>query len=206
MVDPQCRSDDRFPYRLVGHPQGAGHVAPDISLIANLHLLSDGGAQVSYHCLTAKGSVRIPPPKPPAAADDLWRTTCCELFVGCDDVPAYREFNFSPSGEWAIYDFVAYRKRNSHAGMVQSGAMPAIVFSETSEAWTLTATLPAVLLQGFTGKEGRELRFSLTCVLEANDGELSYWALAHPQAKPDFHDRGGFILHASAVDRVAPLE
>lgn len=206
MLKGQGNPAGLLPYRLVCHPQGAQHVTPGTSLTANLLMEPDGGLRLSYHCLTAAGTVRFPPPKPSVVADDLWRTTCCELFVGCKDAPVYREFNFSPSGEWAMYDFAAYRERSGNAGMLQSAAMPSIDFSETPEGWTLMATVPAVLLQEFTGKDGRELRFSLTCVLEATDGRLSYWALAHPQTRPDFHDRGGFILQASAVDRVASFE
>ena len=41
-------------------------------------------------------------------ADDLWRTTCFELFVAGEGT-AYREYNFSPSGQWAAYDFDDYR-------------------------------------------------------------------------------------------------
>jgi hypothetical protein len=35
---------------------------------------------------------------------------------------------------------------------------------------------------------------SLTAVIEAADGTLSYWALRHPAPQPDFHHPGGFVL------------
>jgi hypothetical protein len=31
-------------------------------------------------------------------------------------------------------------------------------------------------------------------VIELDDGAISYWALAHPGGKPDFHHRDGFVL------------
>jgi hypothetical protein len=34
----------------------------------------------------------------------------------------------------------------------------------------------------------------LTAVLEQTDGTKSYWALAHPPGKPDFHDPACFAL------------
>jgi hypothetical protein len=34
-------------------------------------------------------------------------------------------------------------------------------------------------------------RVGLTAVVEARDGSLSYWALAHPPGKPDFHSAAG---------------
>ena len=38
------------------------------------------------------------------------------------------------------------------------------------------------------------LALGLSAVIEDADGALSYWALAHPAAKPDFHHREAFTL------------
>ena len=35
---------------------------------------------------------------------------------------------------------------------------------------------------------------SLSAVIETTDGAMSYWALAHPSAKPDFHHPDSFVL------------
>jgi ABC-type uncharacterized transport system permease subunit len=42
-------------------------------------------------------------------------------------------------------------------------------------------------------RRGR-LALALSVVVEHEDGVLSYWALAHPAAKPDFHHRDAFVL------------
>ena len=52
----------------------------------------------------------LPRSRQPARADELWRHTCFEVFVGLPESEAYCELNFSPSGEWAIYGFVGYRR------------------------------------------------------------------------------------------------
>ena len=44
-----------------------------------------------------------------AGLDDLWQHTCFELFIGAKNDAEYYEFNFSPSGEWAAYEFRNYR-------------------------------------------------------------------------------------------------
>jgi hypothetical protein len=54
--------------------------------------------------------VRIPPSGTGGRADALWRHTCFEAFVAPADGPGYHEFNFSPSLDWAIYRFSAYRE------------------------------------------------------------------------------------------------
>ncbi|QLQ12045.1 MAG: hypothetical protein HZY74_00360 [Brevundimonas sp.] len=37
-------------------------------------------------------------------------------------------------------------------------------------------------------------RIGLTAVIEDTDGTISYWALAHPSDKPDFHHPDSFVL------------
>ena len=38
------------------------------------------------------------------------------------------------------------------------------------------------------------LQVGITSVIEERSGRLSYWALAHPGAEPDFHRREAFLL------------
>lgn len=38
------------------------------------------------------------------------------------------------------------------------------------------------------------IRVGLTAVIEATDGTVSYWSLAHPPGRPDFHQAGGRVL------------
>ncbi len=64
---------------------------------------------VSYTLEGNLGRLRIAPPREPRRADWLWEHTCCEIFIGCKDLPAYHEFNLAPSGEWAAYAFTGYR-------------------------------------------------------------------------------------------------
>jgi hypothetical protein len=49
----------------------------------------------------------IPPAVEERRADNLWQTTCFELFLKPAEGASYLEFNFSPSGEWAAYAFDA---------------------------------------------------------------------------------------------------
>jgi hypothetical protein len=40
----------------------------------------------------------------------------------------------------------------------------------------------------------RRLRLAVSAVIEESDGRISYWALAHPPGKPDFHHADGFVV------------
>src|SRR5579864_5413733 len=53
--------------------------------------------------------IRVPSPGAPRIAAQLWRHTCFEAFIAMEGHPAYHEFNFAPSGEWAVYAFSGYR-------------------------------------------------------------------------------------------------
>ena len=114
---------------------------------------------------------------PPRAGGALWQHTCCELFVASVP-PAYREYNFSPSGEWAAYAFKRYRE-----GSPLTVADPRIEVKRARERLELTATIPA--------DPGR-LRLGLCVVVE--EESISYWALRHAPGKPDFHHPDAFAL------------
>ena len=44
------------------------------------------------------------------------------------------------------------------------------------------------------------LRLGLSAVIEETDGTKSYWALAHPPGKPDFHHKDCFALTLPAPE------
>jgi hypothetical protein len=71
--------------------------------------------------------LRIPEPRSSRRAGGLWAHTCFEVFVMAEDGPGYREFNFSPSGEWAVYAFRSYRD----GGELDVDLAPGIVVRRT---------------------------------------------------------------------------
>ena len=120
----------------------------------------------------------MPVPIAPSRADDLWRHTCFEAFVCPAPGEAYYEFNFAPSTQWAAYGFDGYRKGMRVAAEI--GA-PRFEVISTPERYTLQAVLE------LSAPAGARWRVGLTAVIEEGSGRLSYWALAHPPGKPDFH-------------------
>lgn len=112
-------------------------------------------------------------------ADDLWRHTCFEIFVQTAD--GYREFNLSPSGQWATYRFDGYRQ-----GMADA--------AETALAPLLDGAADYVALESVIDLPPGAQALGLAAVIEAADGRISYWALAHPSDKPDFHHPDSFVL------------
>tara|TARA_R110001583_G_scaffold194720_3_gene366651 strand:+ start:203682 stop:204311 length:630 start_codon:yes stop_codon:yes gene_type:complete len=162
---------------------------PVRALLCTMHATPDGGARFVFELDADPARVRIPAPAESAPADELWQHTCFEVFVASPGEEAYREFNLSPSRQWANYAFTAYRERDD---AFSAPAAPRIQYTARADGLTLEAELPASSLPGIT--TGTDLQIGLAAVIELDTGELEYWALKHPAPAPDFHDRGGFVL------------
>jgi hypothetical protein len=134
--------------------------------------------------------VRVPPTAPPARADGLWAHTCFEAFIAPAAMgAAYYELNFSPSRQWAIYSFEAYRQGMSPTDVTVPPKLTVRTFDDRLE---LDATIGLDDLKGL--RTAHTLKLAVTAVVEDDSGRLSYWALKHAPGKPDFHHGDGFVL------------
>lgn len=143
--------------------------------------------ELRYLLAGEMGDVRVPPQAPSARKDELWRRTCFEAFVRGPG-EAYVELNLSPSTEWAAYAFERYRE-----GMAEADAVAEVHAARTARTLEVTAT--AVLPEELAGADWR---VAVTAVVEAVDGSIAYWSLAHPAGKPDFHHADCFCLDLPA--------
>jgi hypothetical protein len=132
--------------------------------------------------------IQVSPPGVPRIATQLWRNTCFEAFIAVQGQAAYHEFNFAPSGEWAVYAFSGYRNGGPLANEM---LCPRIGVRSTGSRLELDAIVGLDDLSAIHPRAS--LRIGLSAVIEASDG-LSYWAFRHPAGKPDFHDADGFGL------------
>jgi len=170
-------------HALVPHTE---HPAPAVAgITVDVAAHGNGGLQLAYRLAGDLAALRLPTPATPVEPDRLWAHTCFEVFLRRGG-EAYREYNFSPSGQWAGYAFSAYRQR------LEDVALPApqLDWQVSEGSLSLTVTLPAAALPAGSGP----LQLALTTVVEQAEGPLSYWALAHPAGKPDFHHQDGFVL------------
>jgi hypothetical protein len=144
---------------------------------------------LSYTVAGQIGDLLMPGVTAPARTDELWRHACFEAFIGAAPDGGYYEFNFAPSTQWAAYQFDGYR---SGMRIVAEIGAPKIEVESKPERYTLQAAL-----------ELRELspasrwRLGLSVVIEETSGRKSYWALAHPPGKPDFHHPDCFAVELS---------
>ena len=122
-------------------------------------------------------------------SDDLWTTTCFELFLRPGEGPGYLELNLSPSERWAAWDFAGYRDGREDRPFPHE---PECTMRHGSSFAIFDAALPRA------GLPRGDCAANFCAVIEEQGGALSYWALAHRADKPDFHDPGCFTAMLEA--------
>jgi hypothetical protein len=139
--------------------------------------------------------LRLPPVGPWRPGDGLWQHTCFEAFISVKGNEAYYEFNFAPSGEWAVYAFRRYRDITPfHDG----GIAPELAVRRTNESLELETNIAISRLPQI--QTGSCLRLGLSAVVEEEGGMLSYWAVKHAASKPDFHHPDTFALEVDSLE------
>lgn len=172
---------------LTCHPETPSQAVRDIHV--RVHKVEGGALALTFTLVGDVAHLRIPPLQSPRRADRLWQHTCCEAFVAVQGTPAYYEFNFAPSTEWAVYAFRAYREGGP---LAEEDLAPGIAVRNGADRLELDAILRLDRLPLLL--PSARLRLALAAVVEETDGRLSYWALKHAPGKPDFHQAEGFAL------------
>jgi hypothetical protein len=166
------------------HP--ASPPSPIARIRAEAARLSGGRLALTFIAEGDLARVRIPAGRAPERTGDLWQGTCFEAFLRSPGAEAYVELNFSPSSEWAAWRFDRYRSGMREAEI----AAPAIEARAAGRRLTVTARAALGPLPELAPRQSWEI--GLAAIVEAEDGALSHWALAHPPGAPDFHHRDCF--------------
>jgi hypothetical protein len=143
---------------------------------------------LAYRVRGRIAGVALASPAAPLFTDGLWRTTCLEAFLKPEGGEGYRELNFAPSGAWAAYAFAGYRDGMAPLEI----ATPRIEVRRDDDAFELDVTLDRLPPPG-------RCRLALSAVIEETSGAKSYWALAHPDGRPDFHHAASFAATLPAA-------
>jgi len=123
-------------------------------------------------------------PKPTGPAqfrEGLWEQTCFECFCQPEGGSKYKEWNFSPTGDWWSMNFLDYRSRDlaSQKEDLKKGVIAKISTNE----FRLEVAVPLNKLPAKVG---------WMAVLHHRDGAISHWALKHSGPKADFHQAKSF--------------
>lgn len=174
---------------LLPHPE---HPAPDIGIGTYCHVGARGIATIGFVLSGAIETIRLPNlVTEPARRDELWQTTCFELFARVRGQSAYTEVNLAPTGDWAAYRFIEYR-----AGMTadDTATPPALRIEADAFGRVFWFELSSAVL-----RDPRPLSIGLNAVIEDVAGKRSFWAIRHPPGKPDFHHPDCFARELPAA-------
>jgi hypothetical protein len=158
-----------------------------------------GGLILTYAVTGKIGGLAMPPLADPVRTDELWQHTCFEAFLRNSLGPGYYEFNFAPSTQWAAYRFSDYRTGRCIATEIGD---PLIGVESSAERYALRASLEVDRLQALSASgggngTGQKWQLGLSAIIEERSGQRSYWALAHPPGKADFHHSDCFALEVT---------
>jgi len=168
--------------RLIPHPTTPTGAVSRIEVDAVRR--SPGLLELTYRLAGAVADLAIPAIGPNVRMDELWRRTCFEGFVRAEGGEGYVELNFAPSTAWAAYVFDGYRAGMRNADI----AAPTIDVSLADDRLQLRAVVELPELAD------APWRLAISAVVDEASGAKSYWALAHPADRPDFHHDVGFVL------------
>lgn len=169
-------------------PHPSAPPSAEFAIEAALLIRPDGQWLAEYIVTGDVDAITWPEPAEPERTDELWRTTCFELFARDGDMGGYREYNFAPSNRWAAYRFTSYRDGMADRVVAQPITMARF---RGRAAFCLMVELDEPLPDG---------RIAMTAVIEEVGGAKSYWSVAHPKdGGPDFHHADCFAVELAAL-------
>ena len=106
--------------------------------------------------------------------NELWKSTCFELFHQEEDSTLYEEFNFSTSSSWAFYQFTRSRILNKTQEIIKT---PKIDIEKLSDQISIKIIFKKNLFK----------KLVPAVITLDNEKNLNYWSLSHPGDSPNFH-------------------
>lgn len=167
-------------YQLVAHPD---HPPLTVSGVESRIIGADANWLRARWRIEGSQQLVVPGFAGKGRADELWKTTCFELFLKPLGGEAYSELNLSPSERWNAYDFDGYRLGMRERPFPRE---PECTMRLGSSFAIFDVAIP------LSGLPAGDCAMGMCAVIEERSGTLSYWALAHPAERPDFHDPACF--------------
>lgn len=145
------------------------------------------GCRARFRLAGDIGAIKIPPATESVRRDNLWQTTCFEIFWQPFGGSYYREFNLSPSSRWACYDFddVRVNGRDAPVEAIE------IVCRHDAGELVLDAEIASELPV--------PADVALNAIVEDKEGNIQFWALAFQPGKAEFHSVTCRQLHMAGA-------
>lgn len=154
--------------------------------------VSKSGLQLQYNLTGELDAIMWPGQSPVSKAPSevrtwkLWEHSCFECFISSANENAYFEINLSPSGDWNTFHFTNTRENMREASDL---VVKDLLFEPISrDQIRLSASLDFIK----TSIDSFNL-INLCSVIEDSKNGCHYFAVQHPENRPDFHNRDFFV-------------
>jgi hypothetical protein len=119
--------------------------------------------------------------------ENLWTTTCFEIFLKNAAGENYYEFNFNSKGDWNVFYFSKYRERVSIEKVPLNLKMETQVYADRIilKYQIDLKKLPSLKLP---------CQVNIATVTKTDLG-ITYWSQKHSGQKADFHNPSNFSLN-----------
>ena len=162
--------------------------APEIAFESIIKRTSDNQLSIIYDLKGEVDQIQFAEDtETPSRQWDLWETTCFELFVGTIGEKNYWELNLAPNGNWNVFNLDDYRQ-----GICETKSIEQLKIVTGGKANQFTLATE-VSLDSLIAPE-TPIEVSITAIIQATSGAISYWANKHSAAEPDFHQRDSFMI------------
>lgn len=115
--------------------------------------------------------------------NELWKSTCFELFLANSKTEAYYELNFSSSLAWNFYCLSGYRNELEE---VQNVSTSKIEVFKSADEFKIVLEIKIDKLNEFD-------ICNIACVLLNKKNERIFYSVYHHLDKADFHNRQNFF-------------
>jgi hypothetical protein len=180
---------------LILHPQSRCDVVNAIDV--DITRSGDTGLSLLFAVSGDIARIEIPDMSLAKRRNQLWQHSCFELFIRPVGEQAYHEYNISPSREWAAYWFSDWRLDMTDLPLDDA---PLITTAPRDGELAVSVQLSSPTLP-----VNSVWQIGLSAVIEEKDGNFSYWALAHPPGKANFHHEACLALELPPVTALDPL-
>jgi hypothetical protein len=162
---------------LILHPESQCDAVSSIDV--DIVRSGDAGLSLLFAVSGDISRIELPDMSLAKRKNQLWQHSCFELFIRPVGEQAYHEYNFSPSREWAAYWFSDWRVDMTDLPLDDA---PLITTAPRDRELAVSVQFASPTLP-----VNSVWQIGLSAVIEEIDGNISYWALAHPLGKANFH-------------------
>jgi len=117
--------------------------------------------------------------------DNLWKSTCFELFLASKTNKKYLELNISPSLDFNIYKFSDYR-----LGMKNENNLEILEINRKKEDNYFALNF---IIRKKTIFNIKDIIFNISAIIKYSNDKSMYYAINHDEKKPDFHKKENFV-------------